>query len=241
MNWDRLEPSVKSSENVFIKISEKEKESLLPLLVLLEQDILFKYPGSPVYHTTVFDINRLGHLIARRTLEDVAYFNSLETPLISFGIDQERYFARFKLKVLSQSLLFDSGGDLFILKRRKHRRIRLPETYPARALVKEISGRKVFMEAKIVDMSAKGARLILPLQLPRLKAQTRLRVNVSLGARSTVDVTCLIRHHRGLMVKQTDHQVFGVEFVDMDRATENKMIKYLSEIETEIFGRFVRK
>lgn len=236
-----MDTEMKSAENVYIRISDKDKESLLPLLVLLEQDVLFKYPGSPVYHTSVFDINRLGHLIAHKPVEDFSYFNNFQEPLISFEVDQERYFARFKIKILSQSMVFDTSSEVYILKRRKHRRLKLPETYPARGLVKEISGRKVFMETKIVDISIKGARLLLPLELPRLKSQTRMRVNISLGGRSTVDVNCLIRHHRGVAVTVGNHQVFGVEFIDMDRSTEIKLFKYLSEIETELFGRFVRK
>lgn len=232
---------MKSAENIYLKISDKEKESLLPLLVLLEQNILFKYPGSPVYQTSVYDINRLGHLIAHKPVEDFSYFNNYQEPLISFEVDQERYFASFKIKVLSQSLVFDTNSEVYALKRRKHRRLKLPENYPGRGLVKEISGRKVFMEAKIVDISTKGAKMLLPLELPRLKSLSRIRVNISLGGRSTVDVNCLIRHHRGVPTKVASHQIFGVEFIELDRSVELKLSKYLSELETELFGRFVRK
>lgn len=226
---------------VYIKISEKEKQGLLPLLVLLGQSVIFKYPSGPVYKGQVYDINKLGHLLVKKPLQELSSIDSAENPLLSFELEHERYFAKFPMKILSQCLLFETTGDMYVIKRRRFRRVKFPEFFPVKAIIKEMAGRKVFMEARILDVSAKGARFILPHQLPRLKAQQRLRVNINLQGRNSLEFTSVIRHHKVQQSSFGDQQQFGVEFIDMDRSTEKRLFTYLTSLEAEIFNRWLKR
>lgn len=222
--------------NIFKKLSQKEKLKIFNLFEQIPSDVLFKFEESRVYKTKLIHHDTGIFFICKRTSIFSSFFASKEAT-ISFTIQNEKFFFKGKVHERKDKLWIELSGDLFLLQRRKSKRLFIPDNYSNTIRILTINGRKTFLDGRVLDFSHKGSRIELPQQIPQLKSGNQLTVSLRIGHRKGFEFEAQVRHHKNISKNGVGSQIFGLEFVNLDVIIEERLQTIFDDIYRELFSK----
>ncbi len=160
-----------------------------------------------------------------------------ELKVIYFSLGNERYFFYAVLKFGDDYISIDANTDIFHLQRRKNVRLNLPEEVNARCSIIQWGSTSGLIEAKVLDFSAGGLRLEFTEANPLFFSDDKIKLVIRFGNRRELNLEGVVRH---VMPRQNRHdsQTFGVQFLQVDKFLENKLMSLQLDIQSEIFRKW---
>ncbi len=160
-----------------------------------------------------------------------------ELKVIYFTLGTERYFFYSVLKFGDDYISIDANSDLFHLQRRKNVRLNLPDEVNARCSIIQWGTTSGLVEAKVLDFSAGGLRLEFSESSPLFFSNDVIKLVIRFGNRRELNLEGVVRH---VMPRQNRHdsQTFGVQFLQVDKFLENKLMSLQLDIQSEIFRKW---
>ena len=222
--------------NIFKKLSQKEKLKIFNLFEKIPSEIVFKFEGSRVYKTRLIHHDTGIFFICKRISLFSSFFASHEAT-ISFTIQNEKFFFKGKVHERKDKLWMELSGDLFLLQRRKTKRLFIPSSYSNTIRILSINGRKTFLDGRVIDFSHKGSQVELPQQIPQLKSGNQLMVSLRIGHRKGIEFEAIVRHHKNVTRNSMGSQIFGLEFANLDILKEERLQTIFDDIYRELFSK----
>lgn len=219
---------------IFKKISEETKEKILQHAFLNRTQIVFKYSDSKVIRARIDNLNRKYYITCRRP-KDLLTLKTKEEAIAVIPYDEERYFFKSFLHIEGNFLLFRRDAEMYHLKRRKSKRLKIPGTYPASLMIKKQNHNLTFLKAVIIDFSETGCKLALNTDTPIFKKGDEIIGTIRMGNKNGVEVHAELKHHYRTE-KGKFKQTFGIKFVKLSNYQESYIKTLMQEIQKEIFS-----
>lgn len=212
---------------IFKKISEKDRVKILSTFFKYEKNILYKFENSHVYKTQLTEFVDDIFFVCKKTQTLNDLFVG-KTATVNFNIQGEVFFFKSPVILKNDKLWLDVSSELFLLQRRKNKRVAIPEDVVNQFKILSINGRKTLLEGKMLDLSLKGGRVEISQQIPQLKSGQNLTIQVRIGNRRSIELDCVVRHQKNVQKANVGHQIFGVEFIKLEDL-KNERIKNIYE------------
>lgn len=164
-----------------------------------------------------------------------------EMAVININSEEDKYFFYGLITINSGKVYIDIQGDLYYLQRRKSARLGLPENYSSRCKIIDYKGKQLPFDCEVIDVSSGGCRLSLSSLEPIIKAGTVMRLRITLGHRSPIDVNGEVRHVKPIKDYSDLPQIMGIQFVDYDTGFEARMLNLYMDLQREIFLKYIKK
>lgn len=156
--------------------------------------------------------------------------------IANFSIGNERYFFQTPVQVSPISVLLETEVDLYHLQRRKSLRVALPKDAGANCSIINHRSISCLYDCNIIDFSKGGIRLAYPAPLPLFRDNDTLTMSIRLGQhRRSFQIEGIIRHSSEAT---SSEQFFGVQFVNMNRTLEQKLLTLQMDLQSEIFRKW---
>lgn len=218
-----------AKENVFKKIGESESrrimreacEQRLEVLVVNEdQDLSFRTVGSGIKGEMTYSI------ISSNSEENGKFF------MLSFVLDGEKYFCKSVCYVHKEKLTLAEDFEVYQLQRRAHMRVEIEGGVVAIFNILEVEGKKKFVESKVLDVSAGGARLAIPKKDLVLNVGDTFSGALKLSFRNGIQLIATVRSI--LPSKKSDISIVGVQFMYDDPSIETRLFTMVMNLSREI-------
>lgn len=228
-------------KDVFKKVHLSDKKKILKKVIADRIVWLIKTESNDVQQVIPKKIN--DEKYAECSFLDGKEFDlkNSELGVISINHDEDKYFFYGLVSINNGKVYVDIQGDLFYLQRRKSARLELPENYNARCKIIDFKGKALPFECDIVDISSGGCKISLKSLEPLIKAETILKLKITLGHRSSFEVYAQVRHAKPIRDLSELPQVMGVQFVNYDSMFESKMLNLYMDVQREIFLKYIKK
>lgn len=216
-------------ENVFKKIGESEsrrimrdacEQRLMVLVVNEDQELSFKAVGSGIKGEMSYSI------VSSNSEENGKFF------MLSFVLDGEKYFCKSVCYVHQEKLTLADEFEVYQLQRRSHVRVEIDGGVVAKFNILEVGGVKKFVEAKVLDVSAGGARLEIPKKELVLSVGDNFSGSLRLSFRNGISLDATVRNI--LPTKKADVSVVGVQFLYDDPLIETRLFTTVMNLSREI-------
>lgn len=158
-----------------------------------------------------------------------------QSVVVNFTFGYERYFFQGFLVVRGEQILVDASGDFYILQRRKAARMIMPPDYPCGFNIIRHQDKAVFYEMKVVDFSSGGLKAYYPYADPGFFTNEKVGGVLHLGKRRPINIECLLRHVQKRTSGPKPGQVIGVQFDNMNRIMELKLLTIFMDVSREVF------
>ncbi len=177
----------------------------------------------------VFDLTLQGELLADHIHLASKKWESLigQECAFSFKVDTRVYFFKTKVKKQAGDVVIKTDFDLFELVRRKDVRHKIPYEWPQSAAVLIDSKKEKKIAANIMDLSRSGIRLQLLAQLPEFKVGRSITFTIKIHRRAVAQINGVVKHSKRL---PNQLPVIGVEFVDLTRVLEDRILNICNDI-----------
>ena len=218
-----------AKENVFKKIGESEsrrimrdacEQRLLVLVVNEDQELSFKAVGSGIKGEMSYSV------VSSNSEENGKFF------MLSFVLDGEKYFCKSVCYVHLEKLTLADEFEVYQLQRRSHVRVEIDGGVVAKFNILEVGGVKKFVEAKVLDVSAGGARLEIPKKELVLSVGDNFSGSLRLSFRNGISLDATVRNI--LPTKKADVSVVGVQFLYDDPFIETRLFTTVMNLSREI-------
>lgn len=216
-----------------------ERRRILDELVLSRAEILIK--GDELLHRlTPIEITNRKWLVCAPDMNIAKDIDPIDNSiLVNFAIGADRYFFQSSLQFSPTSIVIELSDELFHLQRRRSMRLSLPAEMSATSNVINHADRSCLHECQILDFSTGGLRLLYPSPSPDFKSGEKLVMVLHFGKRKPFQVVGHIRHSVDKRMNN-DQQIFGVEFSEVNRLLENKLLTLQLDLQGEIFRKWKR-
>lgn len=212
-----------------------EKKRILAELVTAKVELIIKNDEESVLKVPVRKVENGLLTCEGNAGQFKGDFNELK--VIYFTLGTERYFFYAVLKFGDDYISIDANTDLFHLQRRKNVRLNLPDEVNARCSIIQWGATNGLVEAKVLDFSAGGLRLEFAESSPLFFSNDKIKLVIRFGSRRELNLEGVVRH---VMPRQNRHdsQTFGVQFLQVDKFLENKLMSLQLDIQSEIFRKW---
>lgn len=161
-----------------------------------------------------------------------------EVLIVNFSHSQDRYFFQSEI-VLGEGLLLAVPDELFILQRRKTPRLSLPPEYPGHLNIVDLSGKRVFLETKILDFSSGGCRVLYPSLEPNFLVDLEFKAFLHVGKKNPFELHMQVRHWvEAVLTDGKKGQIFGLQFKFQSLIEENRLLVMFMDLQREVFINF---
>lgn len=216
-------------ESIFKKVSESEKNNIFKLSVSAHVDFMIKGEGEQLYYLRVEEFDNGAMFICSR-------YNNSPSPndekgvLVSFIIEDERYYFQSELRNMPSGFQIAAPSDLFILHRRKQVRVKIPPAYKSVYNIIRHNEKVTFVDAAILDYSSGGLKLIYNEKKPKFQVGDNIRGVVRLGTRNPFEIDALIKY----VAPDAAEQIFGIQFINITKLLETKLMTLTMDLHREI-------
>ncbi|MCB0369190.1 MAG: PilZ domain-containing protein [Bdellovibrionales bacterium] len=217
----------------FKKISEATKEKILQYTLINKTVIVFKYSGSKIIRARIENLNRKYYITCRRP-KDLVSLRTKEQATAVIPYQEERYFFKSFLHIEGNSLFFRRDSEMFHLKRRKNKRLKIPTNYPAMLMIKKQNHNLTFLRATIHDFSDLGCKVTLNTESPAFKKGDLIIGTLRIGNKKGVEINAEVKHHFRSK-KGKNKQTFGLQFIKLSAYQESYIKSLFLDLQREIF------
>ncbi len=203
-----------------------ERRKLFEALLETQENIVCK-PSSldGIVNMRVSKVEELNTKVARVT----AFHNagqelevSRQAGVAQFQNGEDRYFFQTTFDFSKKVTFFDVDFDIYLLQRRKSFRVTLPDELKIKMTMTKHLGRAELSDAFINDISAGGVRAEFINRSLKLKTDEAIELNIHFPSGRVVPLNGTVRHVQKDVI--TGFYNHGVEFIDMDTLTANRMM-----------------
>ncbi len=220
-------------QDVFKKVHLSEKKMIFREMAFEHTMILVKNDQDEFAHFNSFRLDDDSKLYCAR-LADSPGITTEQAVVLNFIFKGESYFIQSYVTFENGIPCLDIEGSLYVLQRRNNARIVLPDEYPAFVNWVEYNSKAVFYEGRVQDISAGGCRIMIPGESIDLKIGDKIKVVLHLGQRRPVQQLSEVR-----FVKKDDSgQTFGIQFQEVDRVVENRLLTTMMDIQRELYVKY---
>jgi alginate biosynthesis protein Alg44 len=222
-----------TTQDVFKKVHLSEKKSLFRKMSDGSGQIFLKSEDDRFGQVTAVRVQNDEKLYCK--LDSGAFNAKLNLEVVgNFMWEDEKYFFRTQMNFEAEQVVLRVDIDLFQLQRRKNARLDVPAAYDAVSQILSMNGDPCHFDTKLQDMSAGGCKVFFPLSAPAFKIGDKLSMNLQLGKRRAFQVTCDVR----FAIKAGDGQVLGLQFLDRDHYSENRLLVLMMDLQREFYLKF---
>lgn len=203
-----------------------ERRKLFEDLLLTQHDIVCKpadYDG--IVNLRVTNVEELNTKVARITAIHSAEQkpeSKKQVGLAQFQSGEDRFFFQTVFDFSQAKTTFDVDFDIYLLQRRKSFRVVLNEELKIKMIMINLNGKTEFSDAYVNDISAGGIKAEFINRSLSLKRNDNLKMNMFFPSGRVVPISGAVRHVQKDRV--TGFYTHGIEFVDMDTLTANRMM-----------------
>lgn len=219
---------------IFKKISEEAKEKVLQYALLNKTQLVFKYSDTKVIRARIDNLNRKYYITCKRP-KDLITLKTKEEAIAILPYGEERYFFKSFLHIEGNYLLFRRDSDMYHLKRRQNKRLKIPASFPASLMIKKQNHNLTFLKAVILDFSDTGCKVALNTESPIFKKGDELIGTLRVGNKNGVEVHGELKHHFR-SEKGKFKQTFGLKFVKLSSYQESYVKTLFLDLQRELFA-----
>ncbi len=226
--------SSSNPSSIFKKVTRADKRECLQRAVAQAVPLTAKGSGELVF-TLIAEHLMEGDILVCRLAEAPGEEQKSESYLIKFHLAEYSYFAQIQGNWQDGRVYLDCRADLFQLQRRKTTRVSLPGDYNAYFNVMEHLGQNVFYEARLLDYSSGGAKIIVTSPRIPFRAGDLFVGTLRLGHRGPTKLRAEVRY---VAPPRTgfDEQILGIMFVKVDMTTEAKLMAFTMDLHREFLA-----
>lgn len=217
-----------SSQTIFKKISEKEKEEILMFLYRNHSVLLLKAQDEQIHQIKVFEFIPPRKL---RCVYDPQKAPIAEEVTLYLIYNRLRYFFTSMIKLDGRVIELDVDGSLYQLQRRKYSRYFIPKNYQAVLNIYNHKKQKVFYTCQITDVSAGGCKVVYGNSFPLFLEGDVIQAFLKIGKRSPIDLQGQVKH---MIASEEGHQIFGVEFIKTDISFQNRLFTLMVDFQRDL-------
>lgn len=157
-----------------------------------------------------------------------------QTVVVNFSDEEERYFFTTTINFEGEIPFLKIDVDLFQLQRRLNMRFDIPDRYKAFVNIVEYNGKAISIEARILNISAGGCRIVIDDCVTFFKMEDKITIFLHLGQRRPLKFQVDIRF---VLVKELT-QTLGLQFLYRDSILENKMLTMMTDLQLELYLKY---
>lgn len=220
------------SEKIFKLVGESEAQRIIREASELSTDVLVLDEAQET-HFRVLGVGKPGHVAFEVKSSGVE--DHIETLLLSFLFEGEKYFSRVRCQVKNGMLTILDKATLYQLQRRAHFRVPIPMNTQAFLNILDYKGKVVFVETKILDLSVGGAKLEIPEKTFTPEIGERFSGTLKLTFRDAIPVGGTVR---SVLTKGKEGKIkIGVQFDLKDSLFESRMFTVVMNLYREIYAK----
>ena len=232
---------------IFKKVHLSEKKRILKLIAEESGLVLLKFEKIDVKKLRARELIDEKYLECEVNEEERFILPQAESVVVNLSYEEDRFFMSGMATSDGHRVVLDIQSELYYLQRRKSMRMEIPGKYKAKANIVQSNGKIIPVDFKILDISSGGCKMSFPALEPSLKVNTKFKIILYLGNRTSIDVDVQVRHSREIKPEEmsenyiasyTPSQVMGVQFLVKDSVFEAKMLNLFMDVQREIFLKF---
>jgi hypothetical protein len=216
----------------FKALKSDEKIKVVTQMQAFETQIYFKFLDSEVFKVKPTS-SGAGRMISCKRPPSLPITYSNQRVTMNFVLNSEVYFMNTVLAIDARQIHFSLDSDLFLLARRKSKRLRVSPESDAMIMIKRINDQTAFLRAPIVDISGEGCRLALNTDTPSIPVNARIEGTIRVPNKQGVDIQAVVKNRRA-STKGAHKQIFGIEFAGLSAYTSSRIQGLILEIQREL-------
>ncbi|MBO9668241.1 MAG: PilZ domain-containing protein [Bdellovibrio sp.] len=232
--------SQQQGQNIFKKVPVSEKKFLFREIAHDKLQISCKGDDDNFFNLIAIQTEKDEDLMCHHTANSKEHEKN-QSVMVNFQFKTERYFFRTDLSFNSGWAVLKIDGDLFQLQRRENVRVDLPAKYDSAFSLHVHNGQKYFLDAKIRDVSAGGVKIEMVSDIPVLKLGDKVRGTMRLGIRRVMEFEMEVRFAQRREVNGQGVQTAGLQFLNVDKMLENRLLSLMMDLQREIFLKYPDK
>lgn len=202
------------------------------IILKTEEDVIFQLVAAQTENDEV--------LLCHPTDESRKSEKNLKVTA-NFIYEDDRYFFQTEVSHTHGWAVLRTDVDLFQLQRRANTRVDLPQDYSAAFSINSHQGKKYFLEAQLIDISAGGMKITWA-EGPLVKNGDIVRGHLRLGYRRPLEFDVEVRH----VIKKDEadgkfSQVAGVQFSGINNMMENRLLSLMMNLQRELYLKYLGK
>jgi hypothetical protein len=220
---------LKQHKEAFDKIrSNLEKKRILSQLAVEKGEVICKGDGE-----SLFGFIPMGFVESEGLQGKMMRISDLvprvgEIIIANFTVGHDRYFMRSQYGQIAATDILRVPDELFLLQRRAHSRVVLPNSASERGVnIIKHNGKVIFAPAVVHDVSAGGCRIVIDSKKPMFSAGDKITAVLHINEKWRVETHGEIRHCTG----SDKDQNFGVQFSKLDALNNQKLQMMMLELQ----------
>jgi len=195
-----------------------ERKQLFLKLIEEGGELLCKGDTDALFHFKPSDVDENEGIIGIRTAIEGTSFPS-DNIVANFRVGEDRYFMLTSFIQIGKKEMLLFSDQLFKLQRRAHNRVDFDDKIENTFQVIKFNNKKVFFDAKGLDISAGGARVAVAIADAHLAEGDRLAISCHIKNKWRFEIEGEIRH----IYTKENIQIFGLQFDVSNIALANKI------------------
>lgn len=225
-------------ENVFKKLSVDEREVVLQKALKEKAFCVFKMP-SRVIKSRLVSLKKPNYLTCSCP-PNLHTLRTRQEVVVVMVFEGERYFFKSVAYVADGLMMFRRKVDFYHLIRRRNKRLKMPQAYPANLMIKRWNNGLAFLRSLIFDFSESGCQVGLNTDVPKIEPGDELVGNLRMGDRRAVEVTGVVKHvsrSKSGAIRQT----LGLNFQFPQNQSPTQVKNLFLDLQRELFIEFYGK
>lgn len=224
--------------DIFKKVALSEKKILFREVSNERVQIMVKgVESEDVFQVIAMQTER-DEVVRCQQVADTTPFNREQKVIASFMYHDERYYFNSDMNFQDGWIVLKVNVDLFQLQRRSNARVEIPESFDGTFILSHHVGRSYFVECRVKDVSAGGFKMEFVGDAPSLKVGDHLKGTLRLGKRRPMEFQVEVRFVRKGNVAGVVIQTAGVQFLNRDHATENRLLSMMMDLQRELYLKY---
>jgi len=227
-------------QNIFKKVPMSEKKFLFREIAHDKIQVSVKGEGDEMFNLIAVQTEKDEELMCHHTSNSKQYEKN-QSVVVNFQFKTERYFFRTEFSFSTGWAVLKIDGELFQLQRRANARVDIPDKYDALFILQAHEGQKFFIDCRIKDVSAGGLKIEMPTDMPIFKTGDKVRGSMRFGIRRLMDFDLEVRFAQVAGEGDRRRQVAGLQFLNVERAMETRLLSLMMDLQREIFIKYPTK
>ena len=232
MSYNENKPLIQP-QDFFKRVPLSERKILFHKLEQQKLPLVVKGEFEDLILLVAFRLDENSSLYCATELE-TSPLQEGQSVVVNFSLEEERYFFLTVVGFESKIPFLKIDVDLFQLQRRQNMRFDIPDEYKAFANIIEFVERTVFIESRILDISAGGCRVAIEKLDPLFKMEDKLMIVLHLGHRRPLTFQVDVRFAR----VDGDRQILGLQYLGRDSIMENKLLSMMTDFQRELYLKY---
>ncbi len=225
-------------ENIFKKLSADEREVVLQKALKQKAFFVFKMP-TRIIKSKIITLKKTAYITCVCP-SDLHTLRTRHEVIIVLVLEGERYFFKSFAYVAEGFLMFRRKVDFYHLIRRRNKRLKIPQAYPASLMIKRHNSGLAFLKSLMFDFSESGCKVGLNTEVPKIEVGDELVGNLRMGDRRAVEVTGVVKHasrSKSGAIRQT----LGLSFEFPQNQSTTQVKNLFLDLQRELFIEFYGK